>query len=85
MKVTVGVPFFWMSYDIVITNMHKKLKNLITENVCKGICTLVSFQADFAQQITLKLENPEGSRLVGKKIVRSLPQDCVKSLRDPVF
>ena len=65
--------------------MHKELKNLITENVPKGICTLVSFQADFAQQIALKLENPGGSRLVGKTIVRSLPQDCVKSQRDPVF
>ena len=65
--------------------MHKKLKNLITENVRKGICTLVSFQADFAQQIALKLENPGGSRLVGKKIVRSLTQDCVKLPRDPVF
>ena len=64
-----------MSYDIVIKNTHKALKNIITENVSKWICTLVSFQADFAVQIALKLENPGGSRLVSKKIVRDLPQD----------
>ena len=70
---------------MVITIMHKELKNLITENVPKGICTLVSFQADFAEQIALKLENPGASRLLSKKIVCNLPQDHVKSQCDPVF